>query len=70
LPEKIPSYQGKFWYEDLPCVLDDNIITANGAGMIEFAIEIFRQQQVMDAETLEKVYDLYKSGGVNNRMYQ
>ena len=70
LSEKISSYEGKFWYEDLPCVVDNNIITANGAGMIEFAVEIFRQQQIMDQQTLEKVYDLYKSGGVNNRMYQ
>lgn len=70
LSEKVPLYKGKLWYEDLPCVVDNNIITANGAGMIEFAIEIFRQQQIMDSETLEKVYDLYKSGGVNNRMYQ
>jgi putative intracellular protease/amidase len=70
LPEKVPSYKGKLTYEDIPCVVDGNFITANGAGMIEFAVEIFRQQQILNQDMLEKFYDLYKSGGVNNRMYQ
>lgn len=70
LPQRVPSYTGRHYYEDLPCVVDGNIITANGAGMIEFAIEIFRQQEVMDEVTIEKIYDLYKSGGVKNRLYQ
>jgi len=70
LCEKVPSYTGKHWYENIPCVVNDNIITANGAGMIEFAIEILRQQKIMDDENLVKLYDLYKSGGINNRMFQ
>lgn len=70
LSENVPSYKGKHYYENLPCVVDENIITANGAGMIEFTIEILRQQKVMDQVTIEKIYDLYKSGGVNNRLYQ
>ena len=70
LPEKVPSYKGKHYFEDLPSVVDGNIITANGAGMVEFAIEIMRQQKVMDEATIDKVYDLYKSGGVNNQLYQ
>lgn len=70
LDERVPSYTGKQYYEDVPCVVDGHFVTANGAGMIEFAIEIFRQQKIMDQVTLEKLYDLYKSGGVNNRLYQ
>ena len=70
LAEKVPSYKGRHYFEDLPAVVDDNIITANGAGMIEFAIEIFRQQKIFDNATLAKVYELYKSGGVNNTVYQ
>lgn len=70
LLEKVAKYRGKHYYEDLPAVVDENIITANGAGMVEFAIEIFKQQRIFDALTLEKVQDLYKSGGVKNRMYQ
>ena len=70
LSEKVPSYKGRHYYEDLPAVVHDNLITANGAGMVEFAVEIFRQQKIFDNTALEKVYDLYKSGGVNNRLYQ
>ena len=70
LAEKVTSYKGTQYYENLPAVVDDNLITANGAGMVEFAVEILKQQKVFDHSTLEKVYDLYKSGGVNNRLYQ
>lgn len=70
LCEQVASYKGRQYYEDLPAVVDDNIITANGAGMVEFTVEILKQQKVFDAATLEKIYDLYKSGGVNNRLYQ
>ena len=70
LSEKVASYKGTYYYEDLPAVVHDNIITANGAGMVEFAVEILKQQKVFDAATLEKICDLYKSGGVNNRLYQ
>jgi len=70
LSDKVASYTGEQWYEDLPCVVYDNLITANGAGMIEFAIEIFRQQNAMDEATIEKLYDLYRSGGVKNAFYQ
>ena len=70
LPENVASYKGKQYYENLPAVVDNNIITANGAGMVEFTIEILRQQKVFDEVMLEKVCDLYKSGGVNNRLYQ
>ena len=70
LSEKVASYKGWQYYEDLPAVVDHNIITANGAGMVEFAVEILKQQKIFDADTLDKVYELYKSGGVNNRLYQ
>jgi putative intracellular protease/amidase len=70
LSEHVASYKGRHYYENLPAVVDDNIITANGAGMIEFTVEILRQQKVFDQATLEKVSELYKSGGVSNRLYQ
>jgi len=70
LSEQVASYKGRQYYEDLPAVVDDNLITANGAGMVEFTVEILKRQKVFDEATLEKIYDLYKSGGVNNRLYQ
>lgn len=70
LSEKLPFYRGRQYYEDLPCVVDENIITANGAGMVEFAIEILKQQKVMDDAALEKIFNLYKSGGVKSQLFQ
>lgn len=70
LQAKVRAYTGKHYYEDLPCVVDRNFITANGAGMIEFAIEIMRMHKVLDVVTMEKVYELYKSGGVRNALFQ
>lgn len=70
LTEHVAAYRGKHYYESLPAVVDNNIITANGAGMVEFTIEILRQQKVFDEVMLEKICELYKSGGVKNRLYQ
>ena len=44
----VPEYKSEHLYIDQPSVSDGNIITANGAGMIEFAIEIFKKHQAMD----------------------
>jgi hypothetical protein len=45
-------------------VADESIITANGAGMIEFAYEIFRHIGMLNQENLETWLRVYKSGGM------
>lgn len=47
-----------------PCVADKNVITANGAAMIEFAYKIFEHFEIMKKEELAYWLKLYKSGGM------
>jgi putative intracellular protease/amidase len=61
-----PNYKGAKHYEVKPAVADGNIITANGAGIIDFMVTIFKKDQYMDEATLEGVDKLYKSGGLDN----
>jgi putative intracellular protease/amidase len=70
LSQHCPAYQGAAFFQHQPCVSTDGIITANGAAMIEFAHEIYQTCQVMDADTLESVKELYKSGGMVNRFHE
>lgn len=61
-----PAYKGAKHYEVSPAVADGNIITANGAGIIDFMVTIFKKDQFMDEAELEGVEKLYKSGGLDN----
>lgn len=62
----VPAYKGANHYEQKPAVADGNIITANGAGIIDFMVTIFKKDKFMDEPTLEGVEKLYKSGGLDN----
>jgi putative intracellular protease/amidase len=62
------NYKGESFYKNEPCVSDKNLITANGAAMIDFAIAIFRKFEMWDCGTIDKISDLYKSSGMNNRL--
>lgn len=62
----VPDYKGAAHYQQKPAVHDGHIITANGAGIIDFMIEILRKDQYMDEQTLQGVEKLYKSGGLDN----
>lgn len=61
------NYSGQQHYVETPSVASDNIVTANGAGMIEFAHEIYKAVGAFDAQTLESITALYKSGGMVNQ---
>lgn len=67
LDEYCANYTGQQLYVEEPCVTSDNIITANGAGMIEFAHEIYKAIGAFDTNTLEAFTSLYKSGGMVNK---
>jgi putative intracellular protease/amidase len=64
LPRLAPGYSGERFYKNIPCVRDENIITANGAGMIEFAYEIFSHISMMNEDQLKSWLHLYKSAGI------
>ncbi len=65
-----PDYKGESFYQQEPCVSTGNIITANGAGMIEFAHEIYKAFEIFDEDTLMAVKDLYKTGGMDTKLYE
>jgi len=64
LKKQVPGYADDKMYINEPCVSDKNIITANGAAMIEFAYEIFVHFEVMKKEELAWWLNLYKSRGM------
>jgi putative intracellular protease/amidase len=64
LKKQVPEYASEKMYINEPCVSDKNIITANGAAMIEFAYKIFIHFEVMKKEELAWWLNLYKSGGM------
>ena len=64
LKKQVPEYTDEKMYINEPCVSDKNLITANGAAMIEFAYKIFVHFEVMKKEELAWWLNLYKSGGM------
>jgi putative intracellular protease/amidase len=69
LKKHSPAYTGEKFYENKPCVATENIITANGAGMIEFSYEICKSFRLLDPQILESWKEMYKSGGMINKLY-
>lgn len=63
-----PAYRGSLFFRQQPCVTAGGLITANGAAMIEFAVAIYGHFGVLDGETLAGVLELYKSGGMVNKL--
>ena len=64
LKTQVPKYDAEKYYVNEPCVDDKNIITANGAAMIEFAYKIFEHFEILQKEDLKYWFNLYKSGGM------
>ena len=48
LKQQVPDYNAENNYVNVPCVRDKNVITANGAAMIEFACQIFEHFELFD----------------------
>jgi putative intracellular protease/amidase len=64
LKNQVPDYTSDSNYLNEPSVVDKNIITANGAAMIEFAHTIFTHFNIFKKEELDKWLSLYKSAGM------
>lgn len=64
LKKQVPGYIDDCRYINEPCVADHNIITANGAAMIEFAYKIFEHFRILPEKDLSFWLTLYKSGGM------
>lgn len=58
-----PAYRGGDKYQaDSQSVRDGNIVTANGAGFIEFARDVFTALDVAPAPVIDEVYAICKTG--------
>jgi len=55
------NYKGEDNYENIPVVIDKNLITASGFASLEFAYEVIKKVNVMESETLEAWYGLYST---------
>jgi putative intracellular protease/amidase len=56
-----PEYTGSDYYLNKPAVIDDNLITASGLAPFEFTYETLKKINVMNENTLEAWYQLYKT---------
>ena len=55
------NYKGEKFYEYKPVVVDDNLITASGIAPLEFTYEVIKKINIMENNTLEAWYGLYKT---------
>jgi putative intracellular protease/amidase len=58
----VPDYQEEELYVDWLAVSDQGIITANGAGFIEFADEIIKTLEIYSEQERQVWFDLFKHG--------
>jgi putative intracellular protease/amidase len=58
----IPDYQDEARYVDAMAVSDNNVITANGLGSVEFAREIIGALGIYDADDTQRWYEMFKHG--------
>jgi putative intracellular protease/amidase len=60
----VPGYPGRELYVDRLAVRDGNIITASGAGSVEFTREILDLFEIYPQDQLEAWYQLFKYGRI------
>lgn len=58
----IPDYGDEARYVDAMTVSDNQVITANGLGSVEFAREIIGALGIYDADDMQRWYEMFKHG--------
>lgn len=56
-----PHYMGEKYYERVPAVTDDNLVTASGIAPLEFAMHVLKVLDVFTPETLDSWFNLYQN---------
>ncbi|MFC9709343.1 type 1 glutamine amidotransferase family protein [Paenibacillus sp. NPDC056933] len=56
-----PHYKGEKYYERVPAVTDDNLVTASGIAPLEFAMHVLKVLDVFTPETLDSWFNLYQT---------
>jgi len=64
LKKQVPFYGNEKDYLNQPAVADKNVITANGAAMLEFSYEVFKHFNAFPEKDLNFWFKLYKSAGM------
>ncbi|NRS17340.1 glutamine amidotransferase [Brevibacillus sp. HB1.4B] len=62
LKEGAPNYRGDQHYVDGQSIRDENLITANGSGALEFSRHILERLGVLEGDELNQWYELFKKG--------
>lgn len=62
LQEAVPGYEGSDLYLDELAVVSGGVITASGAGYVEFTREIVRLLGIYEGDELQMWFDLFKGG--------
>jgi len=62
LKAMIPDYKEESYYRDELAVCDKNIVTASGAGYVEFAREILSILNIYNEDEMKIWFDLFKHG--------
>ena len=55
------NYRGENLYENKAVVVDGNLITAKGIAPLEFTYEIFKKLDIMNEDTLNAWFNLFKT---------
>jgi putative intracellular protease/amidase len=55
------NYRGENLYENKFVVVDNNLITATGIAPLEFSYEVIKKINIMESDTLDAWYNLYKT---------
>ena len=55
------KYKGENLYENKHGVVDSNLITTSGITPLEFIYELIKKIKIMENNTLEACYNLYKT---------
>lgn len=56
-----PNYKGEKYYCNEYAVTESNLITATGIAPLEFTYEVFNKINIMEKNTVEAWYNLYKT---------
>lgn len=62
LKQGAPNYKGDSHYIDAQSVRDENLITANGSGALEFSKHILERLGVLEGDALNEWYAIFKNG--------
>lgn len=62
LREAVPDYQEAEFYQDRLAARDKNVISASGAGNVEFALEIIKQLDLYNDQDCELWFNIFKHG--------